>query len=142
MSPLVLGKCRSKCHMKNCVSLYSLHFFSEKFSCFLFRSQFQNGAHLKNRLLFYMFRRAKTTTTTTNTKKPKQTTKTLHQKIYTIDTRIPMPPRVMASSAVGLNLRVSWFLPTTHAKPNEKTKNKTKQTNAFTILAYRAASNA
>ena len=40
--------------------------------------------------------------------------------IYTRDTRFPIPPRVMASSAMGLNLGDSGFLPTIHAKANAK----------------------
>ena len=36
------------------------------------------------------------------------------------DSRTPIPPRVMASSAMGLNLGVFGFLPTTHAKANAK----------------------
>ena len=35
------------------------------------------------------------------------------------DPRTPIPPRVMASSSMGLKLGVFGFLPTTHAKANE-----------------------
>ena len=38
----------------------------------------------------------------------------------TRDTRLPIPPRVMALSAMGLNLGVFGFLLTTHAKTNAK----------------------
>ena len=41
-------------------------------------------------------------------------------QIYTRDTRLPIPPPVMASSAMGPNLRVFGFLPITHAKANAK----------------------
>ena len=40
--------------------------------------------------------------------------------IYTGDPRPPIPPRVMASSAMGLKLGVFGFLPTTHAKTHAK----------------------
>ena len=41
-------------------------------------------------------------------------------KIYTTDTRLSIPPHVMASLAMRLNLGVFRFLPTTHAKANTK----------------------
>ena len=45
---------------------------------------------------------------------------TLEPQIYPRDPRLPIPSRVMASSAMGLNLGVFGFLPTTHAKTNAK----------------------
>ena len=44
----------------------------------------------------------------------------LWSQIYTRDTRLPIPLRVMASSAMGLNLGSSCFLPTTQAKAYAK----------------------
>ena len=49
-------------------------------------------------------------------------------QINTRDTRLPIPPRVMVSSAMGLNLEVFGYLPTTHTKANSKQ-------NALTIFA-------
>ena len=42
--------------------------------------------------------------------------------VYTTDTRVPIPPRVMPSPAMGLNLGGGGvgFLPTTHANANAK----------------------
>ena len=40
--------------------------------------------------------------------------------MYTRDPRPHITPYVMAPSAMGLNLGVFWFLPTTHAKTNTK----------------------
>ena len=48
-----------------------------------------------------------------------QTVLTITQ-YYSRDPRPPIPPHVMALSAVGLNLGVSGFLLTTHAKTNTK----------------------
>ena len=55
-------------------------------------------------------------------------------QIYTRDTRLLIRPRVLESSSIGLNSGVFGFLPTTR-KNNRKT-------NALTIFARRAASNA
>ena len=44
----------------------------------------------------------------------------LEAQIYTRNTRLPIPPHVLASSAMGLNLGVFGFLPTAHAKANAK----------------------
>ena len=41
-------------------------------------------------------------------------------QIYTRDTRLAIPPHVMASSVMGLNLGVFGLLPTTDAKANAK----------------------
>ena len=41
-------------------------------------------------------------------------------QIYTRDTRLPIPSCIMALSAMGLNLGVFGFLPTTHAKASAK----------------------
>ena len=44
----------------------------------------------------------------------------LASQVYTRDTRLPVPLCVMASSAMGLNMRVFGVLPTTHTKSNAK----------------------
>ena len=43
-------------------------------------------------------------------------------QIYTRDTRLHIPSRVMALSAMGLNLGIFGIFPTTHAKANATKK--------------------
>ena len=56
----------------------------------------------------------------------------VHPQIYTRDPRLPIPPLVMASSAMGLNMGAFSFF----SDHTRKTKCKT---NAFTISAHHAA---
>ena len=47
-----------------------------------------------------------------------------------------IPPRIMASSAIGVQLGVFGFLPTTHAKTNAKQMRRTQSLHAMRHFTY------